>query len=410
MKQSTPADKNERKKSRNIHKNSKQETQGGTLKDLGGKPESKNAGRGGVSSRKQEQLSRRKPSLNAKKRSNKNSDESSETKEMTNAGLLHASADEYVPSMENLGEGQASEKEESEQGSKEIDKDLYQESFERASADLEILCAAYPEEIEIFQSGDEMSLPLWFPLLFILALPGSLSGSQATVTMEFPKGYPTKKLEVISFRTSPAMNKEYIEKVVSCIKVVATEAVETYEGEECGLQCCATAIECWDECLDQEKAQLPTEEVHVQDVESDDDIQWISAETTLLDRKSVFQAHVCIINSDEMVKRAVNKLIQGSSTIQRASHNMFAYRLVENLKDGQEVLKHDNDDDGEDAAGSRLALLLHMRKEDGVLVLVSRWYGGVKLGPKRFAHITNVAKDLLVKCHCENLLPNPPKE
>ncbi len=82
----------------------------------------------------------------------------------------------------------------------------------------------------------------------------------------------------------------------------------------------------------------------------------------------------------------------------------FAYRFTETLEDGATILKHDNDDDGEDGAGKRLAQLLEMRKEDGVLVMVSRWYGGVHLGPKRFAHITNVARDFLTECHEKELL------
>jgi len=85
----------------------------------------------------------------------------------------------------------------------------------------------------------------------------------------------------------------------------------------------------------------------------------------------------------------------------------YAYRVTERIETNSnskninepavvtEVLKHDNDDDGEDAAGSRLAHLLAMRGDDGVLVLVSRWYGGIKLGPKRFAHITNAARAVL---------------
>jgi putative IMPACT (imprinted ancient) family translation regulator len=68
----------------------------------------------------------------------------------------------------------------------------------------------------------------------------------------------------------------------------------------------------------------------------------------------------------------------------------YAWRLCQ---DG--VWKHDNDDDGEDAAGSRLAHLLSVRNEDGVFVVVSRWFGGIHLGPKRFAHITNVARQIL---------------
>lgn len=61
--------------------------------------------------------------------------------------------------------------------------------------------------------------------------------------------------------------------------------------------------------------------------------------------------------------------------------------------------KFDNDDDGEHGAGKCLAHLLEMRGETNVLVLVSRWYGGIHLGPKRFTHITNVARELLVACH-----------
>jgi putative IMPACT (imprinted ancient) family translation regulator len=67
------------------------------------------------------------------------------------------------------------------------------------------------------------------------------------------------------------------------------------------------------------------------------------------------------------------------------------------MEDGRVVTKHDNEDDGEDAAGSKLAYLLDMRKDENVLVVVSRWYGGTHLGPKRFAHIVNVARELLVQ-------------
>lgn len=91
-------------------------------------------------------------------------------------------------------------------------------------------------------------------------------------------------------------------------------------------------------------------------------------------------------------------------TILTHTHNIiqYAYRLSEELPSGIVVKKFDNDDDGEHGAGQCLAHLLEMRGEQGVLVLVSRWYGGTKLGPKRFAHITNVARELLVKCHEEH--------
>ena len=127
---------------------------------------------------------------------------------------------------------------------------------------------------------------------------------------------------------------------------------------------------------------------------------WISGEP-LLDKKSSFQAHLCEVHSEEDVRGALQQLLTSSSKIQRASHNMSAWRIAEKTiqADGEEriIIKHDNDDDGEDAAGSKLAYLLDMRKDVNVLVVVSRWYGGIHLGPKRFAHIVNVARKLLVE-------------
>ena len=55
----------------------------------------------------------------------------------------------------------------------------------------------------------------------------------------------------------------------------------------------------------------------------------------------------------------------------------------------------DNDDDGEDAAGGRLAELLQVMGAEDVLVVVSRFFGGILLGPSRFKFINNSARSLL---------------
>ena len=60
----------------------------------------------------------------------------------------------------------------------------------------------------------------------------------------------------------------------------------------------------------------------------------------------------------------------------------------------------DCDDDGEDAAGKRLLHLLQIVDAQNVLVVVSRWYGGVLLGPARFTHINNAARVLMQECGC----------
>jgi len=59
------------------------------------------------------------------------------------------------------------------------------------------------------------------------------------------------------------------------------------------------------------------------------------------------------------------------------------------------VLYQDNDDDGESAAGGRLAHLLQILDVKDVLVVVTRYFGGTLLGADRFKHINQAARDAL---------------
>jgi hypothetical protein len=108
---------------------------------------------------------------------------------------------------------------------------------------------------------------------------------------------------------------------------------------------------------------------------------------TLTDRKSVFQAHVARLRSPDDV-RLLLQALKSDRKIARATHNMVAWRCGRSS---------DNDDDGESAAGRRLAELLALAGAENVLCVVSRWYGGIHLGPDRFKHINNVARALLVE-------------
>jgi len=240
-----------------------------------------------------------------------------------------------------------------------------QESFERASADLEMICAAYPDEVTLFQTSNQESttviqddddddgraaVPSWFPLMFTLALP-SLSTTTTTganVTMELPRGYPTTAtLQIVSYRgvppSSSAVTKVYVEAAVIAVRCAAEEALHINggdgDGEECALACCAAAFDSWrisserfeidvgrDDSAAATACNYTTQDdtIHGDHIDGgdDDDIHWITSDNTVVDRKSVFQAHVCPIDSEDMVRRAVDSLIRGSSKIQRASHNM----------------------------------------------------------------------------------------
>lgn len=70
----------------------------------------------------------------------------------------------------------------------------------------------------------------------------------------------------------------------------------------------------------------------------------------------------------------------------------MAYRIF--CKDRNCFLQ-DCDDDGEAAAGSRLLHLLQILNVRDVVVVVTRWYGGILLGPDRFKHYNNCARNLM---------------
>jgi putative IMPACT (imprinted ancient) family translation regulator len=44
------------------------------------------------------------------------------------------------------------------------------------------------------------------------------------------------------------------------------------------------------------------------------------------------------------------------------------------------IVSYDCDDDGETAAGSRLAEMIRLMEVNNVAVIVTRWYGGIHMG------------------------------
>ena len=101
-----------------------------------------------------------------------------------------------------------------------------------------------------------------------------------------------------------------------------------------------------------------------------------------------FQAHVARVERMESVQWVLWALLQ-DKRVARATHNMVAYRFHDKAR-GVQVA--DNDDDGESSAGQKLAGLLELMGANDVSVVVSRWYGGVHLGPARFKYIASTAQ------------------
>lgn len=87
---------------------------------------------------------------------------------------------------------------------------------------------------------------------------------------------------------------------------------------------------------------------------------------------------------------ALSQLCENTK-IARATHNMYAY--VIKLPNGLEL--SDCEDDGEKAAGPKLLHMLKLMQLENQMIIVTRWYGGIHLGPDRFRHICNVAREIL---------------
>lgn len=92
-------------------------------------------------------------------------------------------------------------------------------------------------------------------------------------------------------------------------------------------------------------------------------------------KKSRFIASIYPITQMKDVEEALKKVQEEHN---KASHNAWAYRIVEN-----QVIRADCSDDGEvkGTAGEPILNVIGNRNFANVLVVVTRYYGGINLGP-----------------------------
>lgn len=119
---------------------------------------------------------------------------------------------------------------------------------------------------------------------------------------------------------------------------------------------------------------------------------WVFSET-ITEKKSVFIARAARVTSVAQAKEYLHHLLNTDKKVAKATHNMTAWRI----KGLNDATYQDCDDDGETAAGSRMLHLMQLMDMWDVMVVVSRWYGGVHLGPDRFRLINIAARDALVQ-------------
>jgi hypothetical protein len=222
-----------------------------------------------------------------------------------------------------------------------------EESLARALADMEIVASAYPDEVLLpgnlqrwMQRGynssndptpnakesDQVQFPIRFTLYF---------DPISFVLLEITAGYPSRGagLRVVSFRNNSSENKARMELAVSAIREASLECLE--DGVEAGLMCCSAGLERWNEGVDGALSSTRCDAIDDasridEGVEGSDSLVWVSGDP-IVEKKSVFQAHVCRVSTEAQAQPALRILIGGSSKLQRATHNMVRSGFVGNV-------------------------------------------------------------------------------
>jgi hypothetical protein len=132
---------------------------------------------------------------------------------------------------------------------------------------------------------------------------------------------------------------------------------------------------------------------------------WVLSDV-VTEKKSVFVARAAEVHSVDEAKSYLAHLLATDKKAAKATHNITAWRI----QGENGVQFQDCDDDGESAAGGRLLHLLELMGVWNAMVVVTRWYGGIHLGPDRFRLINQAARDAMVKGDFTSEAPKETKE
>jgi hypothetical protein len=236
--------------------------------------------------------------------------------------------------------------------------------------------------------------------LYSLRLPSIPS---ITLRIEFPADYPDAPPSVLGTQTvGQDVPKGMGSRAVEVIRSILAEVYRP--GEACLYDLLEEAREALEEAEEQGELQLHDQhdEQHEEKEEAarvlpdptmdlGPEPPWITA-PAMIEKKSVFLARVAPVSSPAQARQYVAHLLATDKKVARATHNMTAWRI----KGPNDTSYQDCDDDGETAAGSRMLHLMQLMDVWDVMVIVTRWYGGILLGPDRFRIINTAAREALV--------------
>ncbi|KAK4104750.1 UPF0029-domain-containing protein [Parathielavia hyrcaniae] len=239
------------------------------------------------------------------------------------------------------------------------------------------------------------------PSIFILTLPGDT----ASLRLQFPPNYPDVPPTVLSTHSSGAGGKR---GTAARDLALFRDAVSDVYGP--GQVCLFDAIEKVQELLavvkegdnyENEEDDAAASSPHRGDTVPDEAAPvelsgppppW-TVSALFIESRSTFVARCAPVTSPAQATGFVAHLLASDKRVRGATHNITAWRI----RGPGGTSFQDCDDDGETAAGGRLLHLMQLMDLWETMVVVTRWYGGQKLGPRRFALINQTARDAFVK-------------
>jgi hypothetical protein len=229
--------------------------------------------------------------------------------------------------------------------------------------------------------------------LYVLHLPNQ----SASLKLQFPGNYPDEPPLVIGTHSSGDQTKRG--NAAHVLDVFREAVVRWFQpGEVCMYDVIedvtstlTSEIPEAEDDLEGDEKQVEVDEPSML-IEYAEEPPWAVSDV-IVELKSVFVARCASVTSPAQAKQFLQHLLDTDKKVAKATHNITAHRV----KSENGVTFQDCDDDGETAAGGRLLHLMQLTDVWNVMVVVSRWYGGQKLGPARFGIINTVARDSLVK-------------
>ncbi len=118
-------------------------------------------------------------------------------------------------------------------------------------------------------------------------------------------------------------------------------------------------------------------------------VQQLQLHHLIVDRGSKYSVTAIRITSQEELKHALKELLR-DKRYRKATHNSYGARYVENG-----AVIEIKADDGETGAG--MTILRPMRSANIIqcVIVVTRWFGGIKLQGDRFKHVQDATQAVI---------------